>query len=829
MKDHAKSRWRTLAALLPAISLFAAALLLGSAQDDARRLARLADHARLTAATVDLRLEKLLEVAEYCATSPDLVNRVDLTAVAENCGRYARLINAWIVIVELGETHRQILKTRPDAPPELQSYPRTAERATLLDVESRSRATGGPVLSDAFMGKVYPSGIITAGQFVRLADGREAMVYVSVSVRNLSAQLGALTRGTDLVLGLVDPSRRIVARSQGIDTVLFAGLPVWTQAVLEAGKAGASLRMPGPEQIGGTWDTGYHPLSIAPGWMAVAVQPVPVGFYAWRLVSLPSALILAGLVLSGALFWLIADRDRSALRLATAEAARAEAERNDTERSRLLASFAHDIRSPLISLIGSLELLDDTAPDRTASARASAEALLQLVDNILELAFLGSSEFSLNPTPVDVRGLVANLIDQTRPVAEGKGLALHVELDPALPRVVEVDRLRLQRVLSNLMTNAVKYTQDGSVTLRIRAGAAQADRASIAFAVEDTGIGIAAKDLPCVLQEFGRLDRNSAHGAPGTGLGLAIVQRILRRMGSALTIDSTPGKGSVFGFVLNVPVLQDTGVSGAEHPLAGISVLYVEDEPIICKVTSRRLAAAGAHVIEATDGADALAQLARITPDLLLLDLQMPVIDGLGVIRRVRADRPRIRYPVFVLTSHIAGAQAAAAKAAGADMIFTKPVQIEPLAAALRAWRKADAGTPPAVAATTAATAAGFVDADGLRSVLGMMDPATAATILDKFASGIRQDIGALTQALQDGDGDDVGRLAHRCLGLCQVLGAVKLAEVLAAVEAAARRNDLADAAGRLGAWNGSLEATLHKMRALLEDVHPGARGGPSA
>ena len=165
-----------------------------------------------------------------------------------------------------------------------------------------------------------------------------------------------------------------------------------------------------------------------------------------------------------------------------------EAERRNLEKSRLLASFAHDIRSPLISLIGSLELIREEH-ENVHSARSSAEALLQLVDDILELSVLGSDALTIHPSPVDLRQIAAALSDQTRPLAARKGLALRLDLDPNLSVSVEVDRLRLQQVLSNLLTNAVKYTDQGSVTLRIRQEGEQGGRVTLDLAVIDTGIG----------------------------------------------------------------------------------------------------------------------------------------------------------------------------------------------------------------------------------------------------------------------------------------------------------------------------------------------------
>lgn len=807
-------------AFLPAAALIGVALLVAIVQQQARQRAFLADSAQLGAAAIDLRLGKVLEATRFCATSPDLVTRLDLTRFGESCGRFAALIGAWVVVVETGAVHRQIVNTRSDRPQTLPSYPRAEERPELLAVEEQSRATAQPVLSEVFVGRVYPRGVLVGGQLVRLADDRQVMVYVSLPVRDLSNQMAQLALGVDVVLGLVDPSARIVARSERIETLIFEDVPPWF-AAFDAGRKGAALGMPGPAAIGGTWNAGYHPLSVAPGWMALAVQPATQGLLGWRLVSVPSLLAFSGLVLSGLLFWKLADRDRSRARLEETERARAMAEQRDTEKSRLLASFAHDIRGPLISLVTTLDLLDD---DRVRGARCSAESLLQLVDDILELAFLGSDAFSLRPSPVDLRQLFGDIALQVRPLADSKGLDLQLDLDPGLPPVVEVDRLRLQQVLWNLLGNAVKYTETGSVRFRVRVEAATDDSVALAFAVTDTGIGLLPEDIPEILREYGRLDRAAERREAGTGLGLAIVQRVLRAMGATLTVESNPGTGSTFGFRLTLPVLAGKADPVAAQPLAGVTVLYAEDEAVIRQVTARRLAEAGARVVEATDGADALARMAALTPDLLLLDLQMPGLGGLAVLRTLRAGGKALRFPVVVLTSHITGPQVAEAREAGADAVLTKPVQIEPLAAAFRARQGAGGRLAALLVGKTGAEGTDLIDPANLTDVFGMLEPAAAAQLLRTFETGLREDFATIDLAIRDGDAAKTARQAHRCLGMCQVMGAVRLARVLMDIEDRAKAGDLAGLADRPQDRERLLRDTLDQMHALLSRVCPEAR-----
>lgn len=819
--------FRYVAALVPAVALLGVAVLINAQHTATDRAQRVADHARLAAASVDLRLGQLLELTAFCTSSPALTDRLDLASVAENCGRYAGRIGAWVVIVETGETHRQILNTRPDAPAVLPAYPQTDEHATLRALEDRSRASGEPGIADVFTGIILPEGIVSAGQYLRLADGRDAMLYVSVAARTLSDQLAGIAAPEGPIFGLIDPSHRIVARSVGIERAMFADAPDWILGFMDTGAAGATLGVPGPEVIGGTWDAGYHPLNAAPGWMAAAFQPAPVGTRLWAPISLPSAVVLVGLLLSGAFLWGISGRDRAARREAAARQSEAEALRRDREKSRLLASFAHDIRSPLISLIGSLEMIetgygpgaDVTKTDTSGqirSARRAAEALLQLVDDILELSFLGSGEMSLHPSPVDLRQLAASLSDQIRQRADQKGLALRLDLAPGLPPIVEVDRLRLQQVLSNLLTNAVKYTAHGSVTLRISVSGSAPGRVDLDLAVSDTGVGLAPEDIPRILREFGRLEREVEQRETGSGLGLAIVQRILDGMGTVLEVQSVPGQGSTFRFRLALPVPTNGVELSIAQPFAGTVILYAEDEPVIRQVTTRRLIEAGAQVVSAIDGEDALRELGSVTPDLLLIDLQMPGLDGVGLIRRLKEVASTRSLPVFVLTSHISGPQASEARAAGADAVFTKPVQVAALAAAFQA-RRGDGGNSVSQVGVDPETAdAQFLDLETFLDATGAGDKAYATGVVTRFEASLRQDRLAFETIIAAGDMGEAARLAHRCLGLCQVLGAAALAQRLLRLEQEAAGGNVAAVRALAADCETVAETTLLKMRTAL-------------
>jgi len=527
--------------------------------------------------------------------------------------------------------------------------------------------------------------------------------------------------------------------------------------------------------------------------------------------------------LSAALLGAVASRKRNLERLGASRQAQLEAEQRSQEKSRLLASFAHDVRSPLVSLIGSFALMEENNLSCTAdirTARASAEGLLQLVDDILELSFLGSGKLVLHPSPVDLRRLVDDLGAQARILALQKGLTVTVEVDQMVPHTVKIDRLRLQQVLSNLLTNAVKYTEKGSVTLRVLSVKEQKGVVELTFVITDTGVGISREDMNQVFREFGRLDRPIERRETGTGLGLAICKRILNAMGSDLHLESTVGRGSVFSFQLSVPALQDMALSLNANPLSGVTILYAEDEAIIRKVTSRQLSDAGATVIEAVDGADALEKLLTVSPNLFLVDIQMPRMDGVETIKRLQQYSSERDYPIFVLTSHISGPKVAEARAAGADEVFTKPVQILPLAAALVARRGDWGNHTPIMGGSVEASTEELFELQRLQAIITSNHNAFLENYLPRFEAQMRDELALLARHIVAGDLLATQTVSHRCLGICLVLGATALGERLRAIEDEAEEGDQAEVVALGEGLQDLMAKTVAAMRDFAETLN---------
>lgn len=768
------------------------------------------DSAKVAADRVDLRLEKFLKLTQFCASSPWLTQSLDLDAASAECGRFADLIDAWIVVIELGETHRQILNTNAAPDAVLPSYPRTAERPTLLALEEQSRITGKPLIANVFEGRVRQTGIITFGQFIRLADGRDAMVYAGTDVKVISALLADVDR-LDQILLVVDPSHRIVARNWGIERFLFTKVPDWMTDILESGEAGFKLDLPGAAENDDILDVGYQPLQLAPGWMVFSKIPPTSHVFPIHLTGLPLLLGIVGILISGLTIVFLSKRDHSIKRIATVEA-------SNREKSRLLASVAHDIRSPIVSLLGSLELARDTGTS-IEGAENAAEGLLAFVDDILELSFLGSDQFKLTPSPVDLRQLVEEISIKLQAHARKKGLLLHLKISGTLAPVVNVDRLRLEQVLTNLLNNAIKFTESGSVTLYLDGKVQRSGALEITFKVSDTGIGIAPEHFNRIFREYGRLDRASFSREPGVGLGLPICQRILQAMGSHLLLSSVPGAGSTFFFKLLLPVSAHHTEIETSHLLSGVSILYAEDEPVIRRVTTRRLVEAGADVNEVVGGEEVLAALETREPDMLLLDLQMPGLDGVEVIERLKAGDKPCAFPIFVLTSHISGPKSAEARAAGANAIFTKPVQVAALAAAFSARRGDSGPNAPNIRqdVVDVNNSDRLIALSNFLSITKHLNAPDANKLLMEFETEVVSQISNLRAALDNEDVEQAEMIAHHCLGICRVMGASSLAQMLSSVEKKAAKGDITTVQSLMRDADKMLLRTLSQMRESLD------------
>lgn len=364
-------------------------------------------------------------------------------------------------------------------------------------------------------------------------------------------------------------------------------------------------------------------------------------------------------------------------------------------KSEFLARMSHEIRTPMNGVLGMTELLRATRLDARQqkyadTIRYSAESLLAIINDILDFSKIEAGKMTLDEAPFDLEQLVEEAAELLAEAAHSKGLELTCRVPQGLHTAYRGDALRLRQVLVNLLGNAVKFTSHGEIDLRVaELDGAQPGRKALRFEVRDTGIGIQPASLAAIFDSFSQADGSTTRRYGGTGLGLAISKQLVQLMGGQIDVRSTPGEGSTFGF--SVTLQQEKQCDSGHQPesLDGRQVLIVDDNPTNREILREQLQAVGVRVWEAHNGAQALAVLRSqanegVAFDLAILDYQMPGMDGLEVVRAVRADPALRDLRVMLLSSMTYIDEDTDWRAQRVDACLTKPVRRKDLQAVLR-------------------------------------------------------------------------------------------------------------------------------------------------
>jgi PAS domain S-box-containing protein len=522
----------------------------------------------------------------------------------------------------------------------------------------------------------------------------------------------------------------------------------------------------------------------------------------------------------------ITERRRAAEELARARDA---AEHANRAKSAFLANMSHEIRTPLAAIVGLVEVMQQgtvTAEQgsQLQTLATAAESLLGLINGILDVSKIEAGKLALEARPFDPRALVNKVIEVLSLPARRKGLSLAAVVDPPVPVSVVGDAGRLRQVLLNLVGNAVKFTEHGEVVVELARRASEgvdtsAPEVELHFSVRDTGVGIPAEKLQRIFQPFEQADESTTRTHGGTGLGLTISSRLVERMGGRLAVSSEVGKGSTFSFQLSLPIAeydkvtrwQGDKVTEDSTPssvtLSPLNILLAEDNPVNQQVLSLLLVKAGHKVRVVDNGRKALEALGREKFDLVLMDVQMPEMDGLRCARLIRAHEKAVggHVPIIAVTANALEGERQRCLQAGMDDYLTKPVRSQELFRLIQelsgrrhfSTQERDGSGPPWL--------------EPLREM--GFDQEASAGLIRTFVETVPGRLLALNQAVAAGDLAGVAQAAHKIRGSLLVFAAQPAIEIANRLESLARQGRLDLVPAALAELEGVVEQLVRSMQ----------------